>query len=111
MQAVGLATTRGTATATVIAGLTFGGDMGRLMRKHGLACDNLESVELVSAQGKVLRASAKDNADLFWGVRGGGGNFGIVTSFEYRLHPLEGKVLDGARVYPYAQARNVFAAV
>jgi len=111
MQSVGLATTLGTATDTGIAGLTLGGGMGRLMRKHGLACDNLESVEMVSAQGRVLRASAKDNPDLFWGVRGGGGNFGVVTSFEYRLHPLEGKVLDGARVYPYAQARSVFAAV
>jgi FAD/FMN-containing dehydrogenase len=111
MQAVGLATTLGTATDTGIAGLTLGGGMGRLMRKHGLACDNLQSVELVSAQGKVLHASASENQDLFWGVRGGGGNFGVVTRFEYRLHPLQEKVMDGARIYPYAQARSLLAIV
>lgn len=111
MQAVGLATTLGTATDTGIAGLTLGGGMGRLMRKHGLACDNLESVEIVSADGKVLHASASQNPDLFWAVRGGGGNFGVITQFEYRLHPLQEKVIDGARIYPYSQARSLLAVV
>jgi FAD/FMN-containing dehydrogenase len=110
-QAVGLVTTLGTATDTGIAGLTLGGGMGRLMRKHGLACDNLRSVEIVTADGKVLRAGASDNADLFWAVRGGGGNFGVVTSFEYQLHPLQDKVLDGVRVYSYDKAVSVIEAV
>jgi FAD/FMN-containing dehydrogenase len=111
MQAVGLATTMGTATDTGIAGLTLGGGMGRLMRCYGLACDNLNSVQIVTADGKVRHASASENADLFWGIRGGGGNFGVVTSFEYRLHPLTGQVLDGVRAYPYSQARSVMTAL
>jgi FAD/FMN-containing dehydrogenase len=106
-QAVGLVTTLGTATDTGIAGLTLGGGMGRLMRRHGLACDNLQSVEIVTADGKILHASESDNADLFWAVRGGGGNFGVVTSFEYRLHPLREKVLDGDRAYPFSKAREL----
>jgi FAD/FMN-containing dehydrogenase len=110
-QAMGLVTTLGTATDTGIAGLTLGGGMGRLMRKYGLACDNLRSVEIVTADGKVLRAGASDNADLFWAVRGGGGNFGVVTSFEYQLHPLQDQVLDGARVYSYDKAVSVLEAV
>ncbi len=110
-QAVGLATTMGTATDTGIAGLTLGGGMGRLMRCHGLACDNLNSVQIVTADGQLRHASASENADLFWGVRGGGGNFGVVTNFEYRLHPLTGKVLDGARFYPMSQARSVLGAI
>jgi FAD/FMN-containing dehydrogenase len=111
MQAVGLATTLGTATDTGIAGLTLGGGMGRLMRKYGLSCDNLHSVEIVTAGGRLLHASASENPDLFWGLRGGGGNFGVVTAFEYRLHPLQDKILDGGLLYPYSQARSVFAAV
>ncbi|HEY4341706.1 MAG TPA: FAD-binding oxidoreductase [Steroidobacteraceae bacterium] len=110
-QAVGLATTMGTATDTGIAGLTLGGGMGRLMRLYGLACDNLKSVEIVTADGKARHLSAHDDPELFWGVRGGGGNFGVATSFEYHLHPLAHKVLTGERVYPYSQARTVFAAV
>jgi FAD/FMN-containing dehydrogenase len=85
--------------------------MGRLMRKHGLACDNLESVQIVSTHGKLLQAGARENPDLFWGVRGGGGNFGVVTQFEYRLHPLQQQVIDGARIYPYAQARALLEIV
>ena len=111
MQAVGLATTMGTATDTGIAGLTLGGGMGRLMRIHGLAIDNLLSVQIVTADGRLRRASADDNADLFWGIRGGGGNFGVVTNFEYRLHPLTRQVLDGARIYPITQARSVLGAI
>ena len=110
-QAVGLATTMGTATDTGIAGLTLGGGMGRLMRLYGLACDNLQSVELVTADGRLHHLDAHEDPELFWGVRGGGGNFGVATSFEYRLHPLDHKVLTGERVYPYSQARAVFAAV
>jgi FAD/FMN-containing dehydrogenase len=110
-QAFGLATTLGTASDTGVAGLTLGGGMGRLARKFGLACDNLRSVDIVTADGKLLHASDKENPDLFWGIRGGGGNFGIVTTFEYRLHPLGPTVLAGNRVFPYDQARSVIAAL
>ncbi|MEY4761517.1 MAG: hypothetical protein RLZZ200_1373 [Pseudomonadota bacterium] len=107
MQAVGLATTLGTATDTGIAGLTLGGGIGRLMRRHGLAIDNLLGVDVVTADGRLLHASEQENADLFWGLRGGGGNFGIATSFQYRLHPLAHKVLTGYKVFPISQARSV----
>ena len=109
-QAVGLATTLGTATDTGIAGLTLGGGMGRLMRSFGLACDNLISVDIVTADGKLRHASDVENPDLFWAVRGGGGNYGVVTTFEYRLHPLAHKVLGGTRIYPYGRARSVLHA-
>jgi FAD/FMN-containing dehydrogenase len=110
-QAVGLATTLGTVSDTGIAGLTLGGGVGRLMRRFGLAVDNLISVDVVTADGKLRHTSAKDNPDLFWGLRGGGGNFGVATAFEYRLHPLRHQVLDGMRLFPYSSARSVFAAV
>lgn len=110
-QAFGLATTLGTAADTGIAGLTLGGGQGRLARKFGLSCDNLLSVDIVTADGKLLHASEHENPDLFWGIRGGGGNFGIVTAFEYRLHPLGPKVLAGNRVYPFAQARSILQAL
>jgi FAD/FMN-containing dehydrogenase len=93
-QAFGLATTSGTISPTGIAGLTLGGGLGWLMRSYGLVCDNLLSVDIVTADGLLLTASDSKNQDLFWGLRGGGGNFGIVTSFEYRLHPV-GKLLSG----------------
>jgi hypothetical protein len=110
-QKVGLATTMGTAGDTGIAGLTLGGGQGRLMRKLGLTCDNLLGVDIVTANGAVLHASEQENPDLFWGVRGGGGNFGVVTNFEYRLHPLDHPVLAGGRLYPFSQARAVFTAL
>jgi FAD/FMN-containing dehydrogenase len=106
-QDVGLVTTLGTATDTGIAGLTLGGGMGRMMRRHGLSCDNLQSVEVVTADGKILHVSDSENADLFWAIRGGGGNFGVVTAFEYRLHPLKENILDGDRVYPFSKAREL----
>jgi FAD/FMN-containing dehydrogenase len=110
-QAFGLATTLGTAADTGIAGLTLGGGQGRLARKFGLSCDNLLSVDIVTADGRLLHASEQENADLFWGIRGGGGNFGVVTTFEYRLHPLGPKVLAGNRVYPLSQAASVLKAL
>ncbi len=107
-QAHRLATTMGIASETGIAGLTLGGGYGWLCGRHGLACDNLLSVELVTADGERVTASESENADLFWGVRGGGGNFGVVTSFEYRLHPV-GKVLGGMALYaPTAEAVRFF---
>lgn len=105
-QAFGLATTGGLVSTTGIAGFTTGGGIGWLVRKHGLACDNLLTVDMVTADGRFLAASAKQNTDLFWGARGGGGNFGIVTSFEYQLHPVD-SVLGGLVLYPAAQAREV----
>ncbi|HTE54450.1 MAG TPA: FAD-binding oxidoreductase [Kofleriaceae bacterium] len=88
-HAFGLATPGGIVSTTGIAGLTLGGGIGHLTRGYGLSCDNLLSAEVVTAEGKVVRASARDNPDLFWALRGGGGNFGAVTSFEYQLHPIK----------------------
>ena len=105
-QAFGLATVLGECSAVGIAGYTLGGGLGRLMGKHGAACDNLLSVELVGANGKVIHANQEENADLFWAIRGGGGNFGIATSFEYRLHPAT-QVLGGTLIYPIADTRKV----
>jgi FAD/FMN-containing dehydrogenase len=105
-QAFGLASTGGVISTTGIAGLTLGGGIGWLMRKYGLACDHVRSVDLVTADGQFLTASSAENADLFWGIRGGGGNFGIVTSFEYQLHPV-GPVLAGMVLHPLDRAKDV----
>ena len=104
-QEHGLASTGGFISTTGIAGLTLGGGLGWLMRKYGLACDNLRAVEIVTADGQVRRADADENPDLFWGVRGGGGNFGVVTSFEYRLHPV-GQMLAGPVFFPLEHAKE-----
>jgi hypothetical protein len=106
-QAFGLATTGGIARPTGIGGLTLGGGHGYLMRTYGLACDNLLSVDVVTADGRLLTASTTEHADLFWAVRGGGGNFGVVTAFEYRLYPVS-QMLGGLLVYPIAHAKDVF---
>jgi len=106
-QAFGLGTTGGVISTTGIAGLTLGGGVGWLNGRFGLACDNLIAADVVTADGRFLRASEKDNADLFWGLRGGGGNFGIVTSFEYRLHPVGPTLLSGPVFHPAARAREV----
>jgi FAD/FMN-containing dehydrogenase len=108
-QAVGLATTMGTAPPTGIAGLTLGGGIGWLMGCFGLACDNLVGAELVTADGRVVRASAEENPGLLWGLRGGGGNFGVVTALEYRLHPVT-TVFGGAVTYPIDRAADVLRA-
>lgn len=102
-QAHGLAVTGGLISTTGIAGFTLGGGIGWLMRKHGLTVDNLLAAEMVTADGKTVRASEKENAELFWALRGGGGNFGIVTRFEYRLHPVA-QVIGGLALYPAQRA-------
>lgn len=103
-QLHGLATTGGVVGSTGIAGLTLGGGLGWLMPKYGLALDNLRSVELVMADGSVTRASADENPDLFWAVRGGGGNFGIATSFDFNLHPVGPIIAGGMVIHPLARA-------
>ncbi len=105
-QAYGLATTGGTVSNTGVVGLTIGGGLGWLMGKHGLSIDNVVSADVVTADGQFRKASAKDEPDLFWALRGGGGNFGVVTSLELRLHPVT-QVLGGMVIYPLDQARDV----
>jgi FAD/FMN-containing dehydrogenase len=106
-QTFGLATTAGIVTHTGIAGLTVGGGIGHLMRKHGLTCDNLLAVDLITADGDLLHAGPDEEADLFWAVRGGGGNFGIVTSFEYRVHPVGPEVVAGLIMHRAERATEV----
>ena len=107
-QAFGLSTPTGINSTTGIAGLTLGGGFGWQSRKRGLTIDNLLAADVVLASGEFVQANAKQNPDLFWAVRGGGGNFGVVTSFEYRLHKLGPEVLAGLIVYPFEQAHQVF---
>jgi FAD/FMN-containing dehydrogenase len=106
-QALGLATTGGIVSTTGIAGLTLGGGMGYLLGMHGLAADNLLSAVIVTADGRALTASADENPDLFWAIRGGGGNFGVAASLEYRVHPVGPTVTAGLAAHPFAQARDV----
>jgi FAD/FMN-containing dehydrogenase len=106
-QLHGLAVTGGIVSSTGIAGLTLGGGLGWLMGKHGLALDNLRSVELVTAEGKTLRASKDEEPDLFWAVRGGGGNFGVATSLEYQLHLVGPIVTGGLIAHPFDRSRDL----
>jgi FAD/FMN-containing dehydrogenase len=105
LQAFGLAATGGFVGATGVAGLTLGGGLGWMVRKHGLALDNLISADVVTAESRLLTASASRNEDLFWAIRGGGGNFGIVTSFEFAVHPA-GEVLAGLVMHPMSRGRD-----
>lgn len=107
-QAVGLATPTGNVSMTGVAGLTLGGGLGWIARLRGAACDNLLAAEVVLADGNRVRASEDENADLLWGLRGGGGNFGVVTSFEYRLHPVGPQVLAGGVVHAFSEAPRLF---
>lgn len=107
VQELGLATPVGVNSTTGISGLTLGGGFGWLTRKYGMTIDNLVSAQVVTADGNKLRASANENPDLFWAIRGGGGNFGVVTEFEFQLHPVGSEVLAGLIVFPFAQAKQV----
>ncbi len=108
-QAFGLATPMGINSTTGLAGLTLGGGFGWLTRKYGLTIDNLVSANVVTADAELVRASAEEHPDLFWAVRGGGGNFGIVTSFEFQLHRVGPEVFAGLVAFPYSDARQVLA--
>lgn len=107
-QAFGLATTGGLMSETGVGGLTLGGGLGYLARKHGLAHDNLRSMDVVTAEGELVHASEEKNPDLFWGMRGGGGNFGIATSFEFDLHEVGPEILNVRLIYPYEAIPDVF---
>jgi FAD/FMN-containing dehydrogenase len=109
-QAHGLHTPGGRVTTTGLGGFTLGGGYGWTSSKHGLACDNLVSAEVVLADGSVVRADERAHADLFWALRGGGGNFGIVTEFEFRLHPLGPQVLAGLALFELERAPGVLRA-
>ena len=106
-QRHGLGTPVGINSTTGIAGLTLGGDFGWLTRKHGMTIDNLVSTDVITADGKKLRASEQDNPELFWALRGGGGNFDVVTQFEFALHTVGPEILAGLLVFPFAQAKQV----
>jgi len=106
-QAHGLATPVGINSTTGIAGLTLGGGFGWLTRKYGMTIDNLVSVDIITAEGKKIHASENDNADLFWAIRGGGGNFGVVTQFEFQLFPVGPEIVAGLIVFPFNQAKQI----
>jgi FAD/FMN-containing dehydrogenase len=107
VQAHGLATPVGINSTTGIAGLTLGGGFGWLTRKYGMTIDNLVSVDMITADGKKIRAGENENGDLFWAIRGGGGNFGVVTQFEFQLFPLGPEIVAGLMVFPFNQAKQI----
>ena len=106
-MAFGLITTAGTVSHTGVGGLTLGAGFGRVGRRFGLALDNVLSHDIVTADGRLLRAGPDDNPELYWGLRGGGGNFGIVTNFEFQLHPMDREVIAGPVVFPFSEAKSV----
>jgi hypothetical protein len=105
-MAVGLVTTAGTVSHTGVGGLTLGGGFGRVGRRFGLSLDNVRAVDIVTADGQLRHASAGENPDLYWGVRGGGGNFGVVTSFEFNLHAMQRQVIGGEILFPLSRLRD-----
>ncbi|MGH8130090.1 MAG: FAD-binding oxidoreductase [Steroidobacteraceae bacterium] len=106
-MALGLVTTAGTVSHTGVGGLTLGGGFGRVARRFGLALDNVRAVDIVTADGNLLHASPDANPDLYWGVRGGGGNFGVVTNFDFQLHPMQREVIAGSVAFPIERAREL----
>ena len=108
-MALGLVTTAGTVSHTGVGGLSLGGGFGRLARRYGLALDNVTGVDIVTADGKLVHADANEHPDLYWGVRGGGGNFGVVTSFEFQLHPMQRTVIGGDVVFPLKELPSVLS--
>jgi hypothetical protein len=106
-MAHGLVTTAGTVSHTGVGGLTLGGGFGRLARRFGLALDNVKAVDIVTADGSLRHASAEENPELYWAVRGGGGNFGVVTSFEFNLHPMQRQIIGGEVIYPLSSAKDL----
>lgn len=106
-MAQGLVTTAGTVSHTGVGGLTLGGGFGRVGRRFGLALDNVKAVDIVTADGQFRHASAEENPDLYWGVRGGGGNFGVVTSFEFALHPMQRTIVGGEVVFPIERTKDI----
>src|SRR5690606_5027588 len=108
-QVYGLASTGGVVSTTGVGGLTLGGGFGYLMGRHGLAIDNLVSMDVVTAEGQLITASEDENPDLFWGLRGGSGNFGVVTSFEFNVYPLGPIVTGGLAAWPISSASEVLS--
>ena len=106
-MAQGLVTPLGTVSHTGVGGLTLGGGFGRVARRYGMAIDNLNAMDVVTADGQLRHASLSENPDLFWGLRGGSGNFGVVTNFQFKLHPMQRQVVAGKLLFPVEKARDL----